>query len=494
MHTGIIKKIERRKAMHTEKSSWLKHWDFIVADLICLNITFLCAYWLRNGFRNMYALSGYRMLVFVAIILQLFISFSSNNYSGILRRGYLKEFKVVLVQNIELIAFMFGYMFVLQIGEQFSRIMLLAFFFMNTLAIYLAHIILKKIYKNKNTTGEGQIKMLVVSSEKYAGETIEKLLNGTDKSFDIIGISLIDGDGRTKELEGIPVVANGTEVYEYACRSIVDSVLLCEDMNRQEEIEKMTNKFLQMGITVNVKMNMFAGGLPNVSFGHINDINILTTSIKTISSFEMFCKRAVDICAGLAGCIVTGILFIFLAPAIKISDPKGPVFFSQERAGKNGRKFKIYKFRSMYSDAEERKKELMEKNKMDGLMFKVDADPRIIGSGPDGTRKGFGHFLRASSLDEFPNFWSILKGDMSLVGTRPPTMDEYEKYELHHKSRLAMKPGLTGLWQVSGRSDFTDFEEIVKLDNEYIKNWSIALDIKIIVKTIVTVITGKGSQ
>ena len=123
----------------------------------------------------------------------------------------MKEFKVVLVQNIELIAFMFGYMFVLQIGEQFSRIMLLAFFFMNTLAIYLAHIILKKIYKNKNTTGEGQIKMLVVSSEKYAGETIEKLLNGTDKSFDIIGISLIDGDGRTKELEGIPVVANGTD-------------------------------------------------------------------------------------------------------------------------------------------------------------------------------------------------------------------------------------------------------------------------------------------
>ena len=154
---------------------------------------------------------------------------------------------------------------------------------MNTLAIYLAHIILKKICKNKNTTGEGQIKILVVSSEKYAGETIEKLLNGPDKSFDIIGISLIDGDGSMKDMEGIPVVANGTEVYEYACRSAVDSVLLCEDMNRQEEIEEMTNKFLQMGITVNVKMNMFAGGLPNVSFGHINDISILTTSIKTIS-------------------------------------------------------------------------------------------------------------------------------------------------------------------------------------------------------------------
>jgi lipopolysaccharide/colanic/teichoic acid biosynthesis glycosyltransferase len=209
---------------------------------------------------------------------------------------------------------------------------------------------------------------------------------------------------------------------------------------------------------------------------------------------DMFLKRTLDICAGIVGCIITGILFIFVAPAIKIADPKGPVFFGQERAGKNGRKFKIYKFRSMYVDAEERKADLMNNNKMEGLMFKIDADPRIIGSGPDGTKKGLGNFLRTTSIDEFPNFWSILKGDMSLVGTRPPTMDEYEKYELHHKSRLATKPGLTGMWQVSGRSNLIDFEEIVKLDNEYIANWSLGLDIKIILKTLLVVLERKGSQ
>ncbi len=148
----------------------------------------------------------------------------------------------------------------------------------------------------------------------------------------------------------------------------------------------------------------------------------------------------------------------------------------------------------MYTDAEERKKEYMAQNKMDGLMFKLDNDPRIIGSGPDGSKKGLGYFLRATSIDEFPNFWSMLKGDMSLVGTRPPTLDEYEKYDLHHKSRLAIKPGLTGMWQVSGRSEFTDFEEIVKLDNEYIKNWSISLDIRIIFKTILVVLKRDGSQ
>ena len=152
--------------------------------------------------------------------------------------------------------------------------------------------------------------------------------------------------------------------------------------------------------------------------------------------------------------------------------------------GKNGRRFKIYKFRSMYMDAEERKKELMAQNKMSGLMFKMDNDPRII---------PIGKFIRKTSIDEFPQFLNILKGDMSLVGTRPPTVDEYEQYELHHKGRLAIKPGLTGMWQVSGRSDITDFEEVVKLDNEYIMNFSISLDIKILWKTVLTVLGRKGS-
>ena len=160
------------------------------------------------------------------------------------------------------------------------------------------------------------------------------------------------------------------------------------------------------------------------------------------------------------------------------------MFFSQERVGRNGRKFKIYKFRSMYPDAEERKKELMEKNKMQGLMFKMDDDPRII---------PIGKFIRKTSLDEFPQFFNVLKGDMSLVGTRPPTVDEYEQYETHHRVRLAAKPGLTGMWQVSGRSDIVDFEEVVALDKKYIEEWNIGLDIRILLETVKVVLTGKGS-
>ena len=144
----------------------------------------------------------------------------------------------------------------------------------------------------------------------------------------------------------------------------------------------------------------------------------------------------------------------------------------------------------MYMDAEERKKELMNQNRVQGgMMFKIENDPRIIGGA-----NGIGNFIRKYSIDEFPQFWNVLKGDMSLVGTRPPTVDEWEKYDLHHRARLSIKPGITGMWQVSGRSEITDFEEVVKLDERYIREWCFGLDIKIILKTVGNMVSGDGAE
>ena len=140
----------------------------------------------------------------------------------------------------------------------------------------------------------------------------------------------------------------------------------------------------------------------------------------------------------------------------------------------------------------------MEQNKIeDGMMFKMDDDPRIIGSekkDKNGNPRGIGNFIRRTSLDEFPQFFNVLKGEMSLVGTRPPTLDEWEKYDLHHRVRMSIKPGITGLWQISGRSDITDFEEVVRLDREYIQNWSIWLDFKILFKTVGVVLRHEGAE
>jgi lipopolysaccharide/colanic/teichoic acid biosynthesis glycosyltransferase len=151
----------------------------------------------------------------------------------------------------------------------------------------------------------------------------------------------------------------------------------------------------------------------------------------------------------------------------------------------------------MYLDAEERKAELMKQNKMQGLMFKMDDDPRIIGSekkGKDGKPKGIGNFIRRTSIDEFPQFFNVLIGNMSLVGWRPCTLNEWKEYNLEHRSRAGMKPGITGMWQVSGRSEITDFDEVVKLDQEYIENWSLLLDFKILLKTVAVVAKREGAE
>ena len=253
-----------------------------------------------------------------------------------------------------------------------------------------------------------------------------------------------------------------------------------------------------MGITVHYCMealNAHSDGMQEVS--KVGSYRVITNSLKIVSAKQVIYKRIMDICGGIVGCILTCIIFIFIAPIIYIQSP-GPIFFKQKRIGQNGKQFLMYKFRSMYMDAEERKKALMEQNKIsDGMMFKMDDDPRIIGSekkDKNGKPRGIGNFIRRTSLDEFPQFFNVLKGDMSLVGTRPPTLDEWEKYDLHHRVRMSIKPGITGLWQISGRSDITDFEEVVRLDREYIQNWSIWLDFKILFKTVGVVLRHEGAE
>ena len=292
----------------------------------------------------------------------------------------------------------------------------------------------------------------------------------------------MDADRIGQTVNGVPVVATDDTLHEYLRTNTVDGVFI-HVRNSYDEIEAITDSLLAMGITVHISLDHVSSEMPNKVVEEINGYTVLTTSIKMATTRQLFIKRVIDICGGLAGLLATIIAFIFIAPIIYKQSP-GPIFFSQERVGRNGRRFRIYKFRSMYMDAEERKKELMAHNKMDGLMFKMDDDPRIM---------PIGKFIRRVSIDELPQSINILKGDMSLVGTRPPTVDEYEQYELHHKSRLAAKPGLTGMWQVSGRSDITDFEEVVKLDTEYISNFSLGLYLKILFKTVGVVLGKKGS-
>ena len=256
---------------------------------------------------------------------------------------------------------------------------------------------------------------------------------------------------------------------------------------REEQLfsmQKYVDLCIDMGVTVRMVVDFYKRRRADSYVSCVGTYPVITYHTVTLNTGEQVIKRIMDVAGGLAGIVLFSPVMLLAALAIKLDSP-GPVIFRQIRVGKNGRTFQIYKFRSMYVDAEARKKELMAQNEMNGLMFKMEDDPRI-------TRVG--RFIRRTSIDELPQFFDVVRGSMSLVGTRPPTLDEYRQYESHHKRRLSMKPGITGLWQVSGRSDIDDFEEVVKLDVQYIDNWSIWMDIYLLFRTVGVVFDRKGAK
>lgn len=475
---------------------WLKHWDFILMDVICLQIAFVISYLLRIGIQNPYSDPLYRNQAIVLVFCQIAVVFFGQTFRDILRRGQYVELISTIKHTCAVMILDMCYMFITQQSEIYSRITIVV-----TAALYLILSFFQRVFLKAYLTKNGQAisskrSMLVITSYKMAREVLQSLHVNPYENFAVTGIVLLDKDIPGQYIQGVPVVASIDTVKDYVCREWVDEVFINIPENTDPP-EGLIDSFILMGVTVHMtlsELNKVSAGQQFVE--KMGDNTVLTTSINMVTPKQMLFKRIIDIAGGLAGCTLTVILFLFVAPAIYIKSP-GPIFFSQVRIGQNGRKFKIYKFRSMYMDAEERKKELMEQNKMkDGFMFKLDYDPRIIGSekkDKHGNPKGIGNFIRKTSIDEFPQFWNVLKGDMSLVGTRPPTVDEWEKYELHHRARMAFKPGITGMWQVSGRSDITDFEEVVRLDTEYIENWSISLDIKILLKTVISVLHNEGA-
>ena len=468
-----------------ENNSWLKHIDFVILDILCLQLAFILAYEIRVAKGIPYLNPLYENMAFVLVIFQLLVSFFGESFSGVLRRGFLIEMKCMIEHEICVMLLAVLYLFISQQGVMYSRgaftIMCTLYFFI----AYAARIGWKKVIRSRKFAEGEKRSILIITTDAKAANVVKALRGDSYGTYHLAGVALLDKNKTGSMIQSVPVVAGADDVTAYIHKNWVDEVFfaLPEHVDIPKKIMKDCNR---MGVVTHVQLAALNELGKNQVVEEIAGYMVLSSSINIVSSWQLLVKRLMDIAGGLVGCIFTGIIYIFIAPIMKVKSP-GPVFFSQVRMGKNGKPFKIYKFRSMYMDAEERKKELMEKNNIkDGLMFKMDDDPRII--------KEIGHFIRKTSLDEFPQFWNILKGDMSLVGTRPPTMDEWDKYELHHRRRLAIKPGLTGMWQVSGRSEITDFEEVVELDTKYIEQWSIGLDIKILFKTVTVVFTGSGAK
>ena len=467
---------------------WFKHWDFILIDLLCMQISYIAAFMLRHGRYLPYVEDKYRVMAPVMALLGVAVAATTSNYYKILRRGYYKEFLSSFKFVCIVMAGSLAFMFMTQNSESYSRVMFTTMFGINVVLSWLLRCIHKNIVIRRITRREGHRSTVAITSLSKAEDVTQSIIDSKLDDIHLAGVVVIDKEFRPdSSILGVPIVADKNTVVSYIKSNWVDEVFI--DLNDSYEEMQVARdiaaELMEMGITIHTTITRGEESTANRVVEKFAGYTVLSSSIAMVTPGQMLAKRVMDILGGIVGCILMAIAFIFVAPIIFIKSP-GPVIFKQERVGKNGKTFKIYKFRSMYMDAEERKKELMEQNKMsDGMMFKIDDDPRII--------KGIGSFIRKYSIDELPQFWNILIGDMSLVGTRPPTVDEWEKYELHHRKRLAIKPGLTGMWQVSGRSNIVDFEKIVELDTKYIAEWNLGLDIKILLKTIMVVLRKEGS-
>ena len=473
---------------------WMKHFDFIVLDVFIMELSFFLAYFFRhNNFSNLWVSQLYRESALVILLAGFLISILNEIHRNILKRGYWQEFRHVFMLTIATTGVLLAYIFFFRHDAQFSRSVLGVFFLISTAFVMVGNILWKQYLLKKKGNELKRNHMLVLTHSSMAFSAITRILNNAFNTYEVVGVILIDnGKEVGEDIHGVPVVCKYRDAEQYMVGRWVDEVMITlpKDMPVPDEFLDMCMK---MGITTHTRLTVETDRECQHTIEKYAGSTVLTESLRVASNRQLFIKRAMDILGAVIGLFFTAIFTVIIGPIIYLTDP-GPIFFSQNRIGKNGRVFKIYKFRSMYKDAEKRKAELMEQNKMKGFMFKVDADPRILGSGPDGTKHGIGWFIRKTSIDEFPQFWCVLVGTMSLVGTRPPLVDEWEQYEAHHRARMAVRPGLTGLWQVSGRSNIQDFEEVINLDMKYINNWDIGMDIKLILKTIVIIFTGRGAE
>lgn len=500
---------------------WFKHLDFILLDCVCLYLSLLLAYMIRMGSWELFTDEDYSSVSLVILLADIAVAMLFDTFKNVLKRGDYKEFSITLKHVCLVEAVIIIYFFTIHMSAAYSRIVVYLTGMIYALSSYCVRIWWKKHLLKVMKKGNKR-SLLIVTTADMAEEVVGNITKYNYEQFRLEGVVLTDSQAGTgnrsgaecpsvdvppegpgisgkerPDIKGVPVIGTAEDIADHICRKWVDEVLI--SLPPEESFpEKIASQFLEMGVVVHRGLFKASEGYGQKQIvERLGNYTVLTTSINVVTGFQQFIKRSMDILGGLAGCAVAVVLFLILAPVIYIHSP-GPVFFVQERVGRNGKRFKMYKFRSMYLDAEERKQELMKDNRYQGgTLFKLEGDPRIIGSRlqPDGTmKKGIGNYMRELSLDEFPQFFNVLKGDMSLVGTRPPTVDEWEKYELHHRARLAIRPGITGLWQVSGRSDVLDFEKVVELDTKYIAEWSIGLDVKILIKTVGVLVRREGAM
>jgi exopolysaccharide biosynthesis polyprenyl glycosylphosphotransferase len=468
-----------------------------LVDLVLTSAAFFVAFFIRDNVlplvfperfpTGLYPLTEYLKIYPVVLIIWSLLLFSHHSYHSHRTTPIPDE----TLTTLRIVAF--GTVLLATIAylvplRQLSRSWFILFGILSALLLVSEKLAVRVLARYVRAHGLNYRTILIVGTGKRALEVATLLERHKYWGYKVIGF-VSDGHRLSNGWSRFPLLGSVADLPRILERGIegqsnaIDEIVFAVARRKLDSLEPVFLMCEELGIRTRVVMNFFPNRVARVELEELENVPFLTFTTTPSNESHLAAKRALDVAISLLILSVTLPVLAVVAAAIRLSSP-GSILFKQERIGLNGRIFTLYKFRTMIEDAQERRAEVEHLNEMNGPVFKVRTDPRVT---------PVGRLLRRFSFDEIPQLWNVLKGDMSLVGPRPPIPEEVWRYERWQRRRLSMKPGLTCLWQVSGRNEL-DFNRWMELDLQYIDNWSPSLDLKILLRTIPAVISGRGAS
>ena len=455
----------------------------IAADVVVISLSFFLGHFIRNLFDPLFPVNFYIGLLPVIVALWVGFSYSFEMYTSLRTKSTREIVSIILTSAFWTFIALASLLYLFKI-KAVSRSLIAVIFALTAVLLCLEKMLILWMIRCMRNKGYNFRNILIVGTGPRAQKFMHLIEQHREWGLKIVGLVDDVPEKVGQRIKGYPVLGMLNNILDIVHTQVVDELVLIVPRGWLSKLEGIIYLCEVEGLKVHVVADFYEPIFSRISLSHLYKFPLITFERSPQNPAHLIFKRLIDIVLSSTALILLSPVFSLVALLIKTTS-QGPVFFRQERCGLNGRRFTLYKFRTMVQDAPNRLKELLQHNEMSGPVFKLENDPRVTAPGK---------YLRKFSLDELPQLWNVLRGDMSLIGPRPPIPAEVHQYDPWHRRRLRMRPGLSCLWQINGRNKITNFDQWAQMDLDYIDRWSLWLDFKILVRTIPAVFMGTGAK